>query len=83
MRASKWAELFGSEWDYVQKLGRCFLDEDAKRGFWDTVREKKLASQAYSIYDDFPPGSNAAKLADKYAPLCKNALANGKADNPK
>jgi len=52
--SQKWSDLFGSEWEYVKRLGSCFTDPEEKKAFWDTVREKKLADPSWSIYTDFP-----------------------------
>lgn len=59
----KWSELFGSEWDWVKKLGACFSDPEEKKAFWETVKDKKLADPAYSVYTDFPREQNATKRA--------------------
>ena len=48
-------DLFGSEAEYVARLGKCFIDPEEKKAFWETIREKKKANPAYSIYTDFPP----------------------------
>jgi hypothetical protein len=59
----KWKDLFGSEWEWVQKLGKAIIDPEEKKAFWDTVREKKLTNPGYSIYQDFPRSENATARA--------------------
>ncbi len=69
-----WKERFGPiEWAWIERLGRALHDAEQKRDFWDTIRAKKDADENYSIFSDFPR-TNAAALAQKYAPLCIDAL---------
>ncbi len=60
---NKWQEIFGSEFSYIVKLGSCLTDPEEKKGFWETVKAKKLANPNWSIYDDYPPAENATKRA--------------------
>lgn len=61
--AEKWSEIFGSEWEYICRLGKCFSDPEEKKAFWEMVKSKKLGDPAYSIYRDFPIAENATKKA--------------------
>jgi hypothetical protein len=60
---SKWAEIFGAEWPYIVRLGKCFADPEEKKAFWDTVKSKKEADPKYSIYWDYPQEKNSVKRA--------------------
>lgn len=63
MKEKEWADLFGSEWGYVKKLGSAFSDPEEKRSFWEHVKGKKLARRNYSIYEDFPRNESATRKA--------------------
>lgn len=63
LMSNKWSDLFGSEWNYVCRLGSCLHDPEAKRAFWETVKAKKLGNKNYSIYDDYPMSENATRRA--------------------
>jgi len=67
--SDKWADLFGSEWPWVQRLGKAISDPEEKRVFWETVRDKKLADPSYSMYEDFPmaDSSGRKRIAMKYS----------------
>lgn len=75
-----WASLFGpEEWNWVKRLGSAMKDPEEKRAFWETVKSKKLADPAYSIFTDFPmeieekkPVSDRAAMAQRY---CQAILA--------
>lgn len=60
---NRWEDLFGSEWEYIKKLGSCFHDPEEKKAFWEMVKGKKLADSQYSIYSDFPRDESATKKA--------------------
>lgn len=89
-----WADVFGDEWEFIQKLGASMHDPEEKRAFWDTIRLKKGRDPTYSIYSDFPkaipettpveatPTTRAGDLAQKYAPLCIAALKGNKREDP-
>ena len=49
-----WKEQFGTEWDYLIRIGSSIIDPEEKKAFWETVKAKKLDDPAYSIYTDFP-----------------------------
>lgn len=59
----KWRDLFGSEVEYIFRLGSCFSDPEQKKAFWETVRDKKLADPKWSIYEMFPTTVNAKEKA--------------------
>ncbi len=62
---NKWADMFGSEFEYICKLGSCFSDPEEKKAFWEMVKNKKTADPRYSIYTDFPREHCATKRAMK------------------
>lgn len=62
-KLNEWKEMFGSEWEWVVKLGSCFSDPEEKKSFWETVKAKKLADPSYSVYSDFPREPSANKKA--------------------
>lgn len=61
----KWRDLFGSEVEYIFRLGSCFNDPEQKKAFWETVKEKKTIDSRWSIYDMFPTTENARERAAK------------------
>lgn len=66
-KEQKWKELFGSEFDYIKRLGAAISDPHDKREFWENVKAKKEANSSYSIYDDFPKAEVSRKrIAQKY-----------------
>lgn len=42
------------EWDYAKRLSGGFSDPEEKKGFWETLLEKKRMCSTYSVFDDFP-----------------------------
>lgn len=54
------------EFDWAVKLSRDFSDTEAQREFWRVLREKKIASPAYSLFDDFPIHDKTDSVAEKY-----------------
>lgn len=63
MGEKDWAEIFGSEWTWIQRLGKAITDPEEKRTFWESIKSRKLANPRYSIYQDFPRDENSTKKA--------------------
>ena len=61
--AENWKEIFGSEFEWIKKLGSAISDPEEKRSFWETIKEKKMRDASYSIYQDFPRSENATVRA--------------------
>jgi hypothetical protein len=59
---TKWYDLFGSEFEYIKKLGNALHDPEQKREFWEMVKAQKLADKNYSIYQDFPVEEKDPKM---------------------
>jgi len=51
---TNWSEIFGPEWEWIQKLGASMKDPEEKKAFWEAVKQKKTDDPSYSIYSDFP-----------------------------
>jgi hypothetical protein len=47
-------EMFGSEAEYVARLGSAIIDAEEKRAFWENIKALKLADESLSIYSLFP-----------------------------
>lgn len=60
--AQNWRERFGTEWDYVVRLGSAMNNPEEKKAFWEMVKEKKQANENYSIYSDFPIAKGEAGM---------------------
>lgn len=60
-----WAQRFGSEWEYVVRLGSAIMDPEEKKAFWESIKAKKEANPKYSIYSDFPVSESEKKRAMK------------------
>lgn len=63
MGEKDWAEIFGSEWAWIHRLGKAITDPEEKRNFWESIKSRKLENPRYSIYSDFPRDENAVKRA--------------------
>jgi hypothetical protein len=59
----KWSEVFGSEWEYITRLGAAISDPHDKKEFWENIKARKLADPHFSIYSLFPRSENATKRA--------------------
>ncbi len=66
-----------SEMNHALKISSSLRsDPEQQREFWKTLLEKKTSGK-YSLFDDFAVETElteSARLAKKYAPLCKAAL---------
>lgn len=51
---NEWAKRFGSEWTYIEKIGRAIIDPKDKREFWENLKKRKLADKDFSIYTLYP-----------------------------
>lgn len=60
---NKWSDVFGSEWPYIERLGRAISDPDDKKVFWENIKSRKQADPSFSIYELFPRSENATKRA--------------------
>jgi hypothetical protein len=63
MRNNKWKDIWGSEWDYVERLGRAIIDPEEKKTFWENIKRLKEEDPAFSIYSLFPASESATRRA--------------------
>lgn len=63
----------GKELAWARKLGASTNDPEAEKEFWRTVLEKKSASVAYSVFDDFPEASGEKADPTPNSPSDSNA----------
>lgn len=63
MTENKWALMFGSEWEYILKLGSAITDPHDKKEFWENIEARKLSDPGFSIYSLFPRSDNATVRA--------------------
>ena len=56
---NNWREIWGSEWEYVHRLGSAIHDPKEKRNFWETIKRKKEANPNFSIYELYPRSTNS------------------------
>lgn len=61
--SQEWKDRWGSEWEYVSKLGSAIHDPHAKREFWENIKRLKTEDPAFSIYTLFPRNECAKKKA--------------------
>lgn len=77
---TNWAQVFGhDEWNWITRLGAGIHDPEEKREFWETIKAKKEADPAYSIYSDFPRDPAALEpppaSEDTAKRVCREVLA--------
>lgn len=63
MGENRWKDLFGSEWEYILKLGSAITDPNDKKEFWENVKARKLEDPRFSIYTLFPRSESATRKA--------------------
>lgn len=49
-----WKQIWGSEWEYVKRLGSAISDPEQKKDFWENIKSLKEADPKFSIYSLFP-----------------------------
>lgn len=59
-------DLFGSEAEYVARLGAAISDPHDKKEFWENIKARKEADSGFSIYDLFPTQKKPKNMAQKY-----------------
>jgi len=85
---TNWVVIFGPvEWEWITKLGSSYHDPEEKRVFWETVKAKKEADHAYSVFTDFPrdhinPPVSGKVNADDLR-ICREIIAMIEASNRK
>jgi len=77
-----WKDRWGSEWEYVCKLGSAIHDPHAKREFWENIKQLKTENPAFSIYTLFPRSECATKKAMHECMDFVNSLRKPKEEEP-